>query len=281
MERMMKRTKKALFLIFCILSLFLCSALPAFADTLQLYDSPGGSRLVDNAGLLSSEDAAEISAKLDEISERLGFDVVIATTNSLEGKSLVDYADDFYDYSGYRDDGAILLIDMSERQYRISTRGYGIDALTDAGLSYMENNFRSHLSSGDYKGAFLSFANDCDDLVTNAHNGNVYDIGNEYDAGPASKTPGTLWGIGAVILGFIASFTGAKREKAKLKTVRYKANASDYVRRDSFRLTRSNDIFLYRNVTRTRRAQERQSGGGSTVHTSSSGHMHGGTSGKF
>ena len=278
----MKKIKKALFLIFCVSALFICSVSNVFAGGLQLLNSNGGSRLADNAGLLSSSDAAEVNAKLDEISQRLGFDVVIATTNSLEGKGLTEYADDFYDYGGYGDDGAILLIDMSERQYRISTRGYGIDALTDAGLKYIENDFKGYLSNGDYKGAFMAFADDCDELVTNAYNGNVYDIGNEYDAEPARKTPGTLWGIGSVIVGFFASLSGAKREKAKLKTVRYKANASDYVRRDSFRLTRQNDIFLYRNVTRSRRVEERRSsGGGSTIHTSSSGHTHGGTSGKF
>ena len=49
-------------------------------------------------------------------------------------------------------------------------------------------------ASGDYKGAFEAFADGCDELVTNAHNGNVYDIGNEYDAAPKKKTPGiTPW----------------------------------------------------------------------------------------
>ena len=42
-------------------------------------------RLTDAAGLLSEEEAQNILTKLDEVSERQKFDIVILTVDSLEG----------------------------------------------------------------------------------------------------------------------------------------------------------------------------------------------------
>ena len=58
-------------------------------------------RLTDSAGLLSEEEAQTILAKLDEVSERQKFDIVILTVDSLEGATATEYADDFFDYYGY------------------------------------------------------------------------------------------------------------------------------------------------------------------------------------
>ena len=102
-------------------------------------------RLVDNADLLSNEEEQSLLAQLDEISERQQCDVVIVTVDSLDGKEVVAYADDFYDYNGYgfgQDrDGVLLLVCMGEREYAISTTGFGIDDLTDYGLVYIEDQF--------------------------------------------------------------------------------------------------------------------------------------------
>ena len=55
-------------------------------------------RLTDSAGLLSEEEAQNILTKLDEVSERQKFDIVILTVDSLEGATATEYADDFFDY---------------------------------------------------------------------------------------------------------------------------------------------------------------------------------------
>lgn len=264
--------KRLSILVIMLISLLLC--VPVAASVVQ------GARLVDNAGLLSASEAAELTDKLDEVSDRQNFDVVVVTTNTLEGKGLEEYSDDFYDYGGYRPDGALLLLDMSGRQWHITTSGYGIDALTDEGQRYMADRFGGKLSDGDFYGAFETFADDCDTLVTNAKEGNIYDVGNTFEKETEKKVP-RGWIFGSALIGFLASLTGAKREKDKLKTVRYKGNARDYVRAGSMQVSRGNDIFLYRNISRTLRADDRRKSGGSTIHTGSSGHTHGGSSGKF
>ena len=83
--------------------------------------------------------------------------MAVVTVDSLEGKTSQDYADDFYDYNGYGygkdDDGILLLISMEDRDYAITTYGFGITAFTDAGLQYVVNDFKPALSGGRYGNA--------------------------------------------------------------------------------------------------------------------------------
>ena len=53
------------------------------------------SRLVDFADILTKSEESRLLAILDEISERQLLDVVVVTTNTLDGKSPMAYADDF------------------------------------------------------------------------------------------------------------------------------------------------------------------------------------------
>ena len=154
---------------FCgvLLTLLLCIALvtPVFAE-------PGLPRLIDEAELLSAGEEAALLSQLDEVSERQEVDIVVVTANSLSGASAREYADDFYDDNGYGfgedRDGILFLISMKEREWYISTRGYGITAVTDAGLEYMSEQFLGDLSEGSYASAFTTFVRLCDDFITQA-----------------------------------------------------------------------------------------------------------------
>lgn len=57
----------------------------------------------------------------------------------------------------------------------------------------------------------------------------------------------------ALAIGLVITLIIMTVMKSKLKTVKAKANASDYVRPGSMVLTRDLDIYLYRNVTRTKK----------------------------
>ena len=82
-------------------------------------------RLVDDAGLLSQSEKYNLISSLDSISENRQLDVVVVTKNSLAGKTVEQYADDFFDYNGYgygeNDDGILLLPSMETREWAIST----------------------------------------------------------------------------------------------------------------------------------------------------------------
>lgn len=241
-------------------------------------------RLVDGADLLSDREETALLDMLDEISGKHRTDIVIVTADSLEGLSAMEYADDFYDYHGYgfgsERDGILLLISMQEREWHMSTSGYGITAFTDAGLDYISGQFLEQLSDGDYMAAFSAFAELCDRFLTQARNGKPYDVGN------LPKEPFEVLGslLISLLVGFVIALIATGIMRSSLKSVRPQPAANNYVRNGGLQLTRSDDLFLYRNIVRRERPRDTGSSshsGGSRTHTSSSGRTHGGRGGRF
>lgn len=278
--------KKRVFALCFVLLLWVLSA----SAVLAAGDMP---RLVDWAELLSDGDAADLEALLDEISERQQTDIAVVTVDSLEGKSAMEYADDFYDAYGYGygegRDGILFLISMEEREWYISTAGYGITAVTDAGREYMSQALLDDLRNGDYYSGFTTFARLCDDYITQAMNGEPYDEDN------LPQEPfEVVWNLVIALgIGFVISLIVTGVMKSELKSVDSQWGAADYIRKGSMQMTKNSDQFLYRHVERREKPKDddsekgnrsdRQSGSGSgsATHTSSSGVTHGGGGGKF
>ena len=243
-------------------------------------EAPAGYlRLMDEADLLTPEEESALLAQLDEISLRQGLDVVVVTVNGLDGKSAMDFADDYFDYNGYGQgsdrSGILLLVSMEDRDWWISTRGYGITVLTDAGLEYVSQQFLPDLSGGDYAQAFSVFAETCDSFITQANAGAPYDSNN------LPRNPPAWWWLPvSLALGLVIALLVVGSMKRKLKSVRPKSEANAYIRAGSTHLTANQDQFLYSHVSKSARPKNTSSSGSST-HTSSSGASHGGGGGKF
>ena len=212
-------------------------------------------------------------------------------------------------------DGAMLIIDMDNREFYISTCGYGITALGDNEISYISDEFLNSLSNGDYYDAFYTYATLCDEFVTAAVEGTVPAVGEEYYIDNEEYIPldeyndyysdgyytdsSSSFGILGIIVilvvslivGFLIAFIPMGRLKRQMRTVQMKAAASDYVKSGSIRITNSRDAFLYSHVTRVPKPKDndnRHRGGhgggmsfGGGVHMGSSGRMHGGGGGRF
>lgn len=258
---------KKLSLVLAGILLFALLSFPVHADA---------RRVVDEADLFSADEETSLEAKIQEIAEEYQFDVVIVTENELGGKSPMEFADDFFDYNGYgygpARDGILFLISMEDRDWWISTRGYGLTAFTDYGLNYIGDAVVSDLSDGEYADAMEHFLTLTDEFLDEAAQGTPYDIAHQ------KKNPLMTAGI---ILLFVAvvSLVIMLILKSQLKSKRSQYAANPYVREGSFQLKRSQDIFLYSHVSKTKRASN--SSGGSSSHTSSSGARHGGAGGKF
>ena len=142
-------------------------------------------RFIDDLGLVTPTRAARLTAKLDEISERHQFDVVVA---------VVSYSDDeisdadFYKQNRYGFgsdlDRAILLFSIDQygirSKFRFFATGFGSKAFTTAGREYLLEQFKSRLDLGrrNYFEAFIAYADDVDDFLTQAKTGKPYDVGN-------------------------------------------------------------------------------------------------------
>lgn len=269
--------KKKLSVLFLAIVLCLCIARPVSAAESEGFVDQYY-RVLDMADLLTDSEESALIKKLDEISLRQNMDVIIATTDDLGGYSVRDYADWLYEQCmfgyGRNKDGLILLISMEDRDWCISTCGYGITAFTDAGIEYIGEQITSDLSDGNYAAAFSSYAELCDDFITQARTGAPYDSGNL-----PSKPLSFIWIPIALFVGFIIAKIFVGNMKSELKTVRKQAAANSYVKSGSMNITESRDLFLYRTVTKTARPKNTSSG--SSTHRSSSGTSHGGGSGKF
>lgn len=252
--------KKKLLTLALALAFLLCAAMPAFAADLP--------RLVDEAGLLTAGEAATVEATLNQLSEQLRFDFVVVTLDGLNGMTPEDaacYIYDEYHYGvGAAHDGAILLISMEDRDWCVTSTGFGQEALNEDARDYLADCFLSDLSSGYYADAFLTFAQTGAALVQQAQNGSSY-----RKPFPVGVALGISLGVS-----LLAALITLLVLKGQLKSVRMKGSAADYVVPGTLRVTVERDRFLYNTVHRTRRSDE---SGGSR--SSSGGHSS--TSGKF
>ena len=274
----MKKTSNRLHSLFAALAaLILAAALavPAFAvegGFADLYY-----RMNDSAGVLTEDEDNELEDALEELSLRQSFDVTIATIESMESvgaDSMEQFADDLYDYCQYGYgpdmDGVLLLVSVGDRKWHISTCGYGITAFTDAGIQYLGEQMTPFMADGDYAGAFRTFVQWSDTYIDAARAGHPYDVNNMYRFLALGIDLALAWVVVHVM-------------KSQLRSVAFQENAASYVREGSMNLTNSRELFLYRNVQRTKHVEEKDSdsSGGSSTHTSSSGTTHGGGGGSF
>lgn len=212
--------------------------------------------VVDNEALLTSQEESKLEDMLSQVRDQWQIDVVVVTAGSLDGKTARAYADDFYDYGGYGEDGILLLVNMQAREYWISTSGDCIGIEDE-----ISDSFAMYLSTGDYYDAFTDFADQC---------GAAMEEYREGERGSPVIPILICLGIGAVV-GLIVTCVMT----SQLKSVRSKPTAGDYVVSGSLHLTHSHDLFLYRNIRRTPKPQNNGS------HRSSSGRSHGGRGGRF
>lgn len=254
------------YLFTLIFSLCICTT--AWADT--------NARVIDNAGLLNDSEKQKLESRIEEISGKYDFDIVIMTTNTIDGKTPQAYADDAYEHGNYgygaNKDGMLFLINMGERDWYISTTGYGETAFTSYGIQYIGNDIKGKLKDKDYYKAFNRLLDDIDKFIKEAQKGKPYSSSHR-----VKSSSSVLWGI---LISAVIAAVSVLVMKAGMKTARAKGSAGDYVKRNSLNITGRQDIFLHSTITKTKRASENSSSG-SGSHTSSSGASHGGGGGKF
>lgn len=250
--------KKLLCILTPVLLCLMFIAIPVCAEYESRYPN-----VVDSADLISND--AELQERLENIGEKYGIDIVVVTVDSLSAKMATAFADDFYDYNGYADDGILFLLSMEYRDWAISTKGIGIKIFTDSKQQDIIAAMKYDLANNNFEAAFDIFSQQCEKILINAKRTRYI----------------MIFGI-AVAVGLLAALITVLIMKGQLKSVRYERNAGQYLKNNSVRLTQNHDVFLYKTISKSKReSSSSSSGGGSSTHTSSSGSTHGGSSGKF
>lgn len=277
--------KKRIFAFALLLLLLLPTAVLA-AEGLPL--------IVDNAELFTAEEMGALEAQARSLSDTYKMDVVVLTTNTLSGKRPQDYADDYYDAAGYGQgadaSGMLLLISMEDRDWYLSTCGEAIYALTDYGIEQLGMVLVSGLQVS-YADGVTDFFNALPEYLDAYQNGSVIDgWAGESDSFYHGDQESVVYApesdsidlAASVFVGMIAGAIGVVILLLSMNTKHRQHGATAYLTSGSLRMRRRQDLFLYSNVTKTRKPEpQNHSGGGSSVHHSSSGRSHGGGGGKF
>ena len=276
-------SKKLPILLICVLLLPIL-ALSASGQT--------NSYVSDNAGLLLPEEIMALEEKAAELASDYNIDPVILIVDSLGGVSAQDYAEDYYDNTSYREDGVLFLLSMAEREWYISTSGTVIYELTDYGIQQIGETVVPCLAEEYWYTGFYYFLDSLpyylDAYETGVPVDGYADDSGDYYHGEQEEilyyekenSPNFFYSL---LAGIAAAGISIAVMRVSMNTKRPQRSACAYMDDGSWNLYQHRDLFLYSNVTKTRRQENNSSGkgGGSSVHRSSAGRRHGGGGGKF
>ena len=276
--------KKLSFLMLVFLLIFNFAVFTAYASN--------PINVVDDMGFLSDSDIQELQGKINKIKEQFRLDVVIVITNKMNGKSSMDYADDYYDYNGYGIDsqysGLLMLINMKDREVWISTTGRAIDIFTDGRISDMTGRIASYLSNANYKRACHVFL---DDVINYSNKGvpssqyreerlpDFYQQNPTYLQRVSRLVKSWPVYIIPLIISIVATIIITRSSKGRVTI-----DNRTYEEPGSFVLTQNTDKFIRETTTASKiqtdsydgRSGRNSSYNRSSTHRSSSGRTHGG-----
>lgn len=118
-------------------------------------------RVFDQARLLSEQEVLQLEEEVHKISQQIKMDVVVVTTADAEGKSVREFADDFYIEgnfgAGSKYSGVLFLIDMEHREIYINAVGQMARILTDQRRELILDAVYPAISQEDYHQAISQF----------------------------------------------------------------------------------------------------------------------------
>ncbi|PWM40705.1 MAG: hypothetical protein DBX52_02720 [Clostridiales bacterium] len=244
-----------------------------------------GACVVDQANLLNEAERKNVSAAAEELEEKYQISVVILTISDYHaGETIQSVAEDYYDENGYLPDGILFAVSMKTREYYTCTTGTVIDDLNDRAIYLLNQAAVPDLADGNYYQAFCSYLRKADEFIAENLNDGSDAL---YPAAIPSeeKSKNILLTIGiSLIFSCLIGFSVVMVMKSRMKTVKAADSAEMYIRPESFRLTENQDVFLYKTISRVRIQTDQNHhnpGGGTTIHTGSSGTSHGGGGGRF
>ena len=245
---------------FCLLLIILSA--PAFSLD----------RIVDNAGVLSAGEIANLRMQLASISSKYNFDLIIVTERSISGSPEV-YADAFFENNGYgfgsSHDGALILQVVSTRDVQVSTSGRGIRILNIAAENKLYGDAVKFLGQGSSYRAFQSFLSNWEEFLSlEANGGRNYNVIHQWNF----LITAIAW-LFAAAIGFLT----VRSWKSRMNTALSQTQAGSYMTPNSLAFKDKRDSFLFSTVTKTPRPKQQQGASmAGRTRTSSSGRSFGG-----
>lgn len=227
--------------------------------------------VVDNADVLTDEEEAYFLERCQTFTDEYKCEIAIVTITDTEGKTVQEYADDFYDYNGYgygenRDGLLCVYLDGEEGQRNATLTTYGT-AQMNIGDDEIEDILLAIAGSakfGEFKDAFDWYIDLSEEAV--------------------KPVPPLFWLLICLAVGMVIGLIITNSMASKNYSVHKKETAADYVREGTLMITGRNDMFRNTRVNVTPKPKSnsgKSSGSNGSTHTSSSGRSHGGGSISF
>lgn len=248
---------------------------PSVLETEHIYDF---------ADLLSEEEETSLLNEVNKYIETYFMDMVIVTTKE-NSYTAEEYADDFYDYNnfgiGNNRAGILILIDMLNREFYISTTGEAILLYNDNRIDSILDDMTYDMKNANYYKALKISINKASDYASEGipeENKNSYidEFGNYVYVEPDKPYPLVLFLIISVSVATIILVIFVKKNKL----VRKAYEATSYMKEDTKEINIIRNTFLTSHTSRvyipSSSGSSGSSSGGSSTHSSSSGASHGG-----
>lgn len=226
-------------------------------------------KVYDNANILSKEEEESLNELCIKAANKTKSDFVIVTVESLDGKSITAYADDFYDYQGFgfeekKGTGTIFLVAMGEREITFSTSGACVELFSGNASDKIINTVSPYLSNGDYYTGFQTYIDMTKEYIENGGKWNDQFL-----------LDWVISIVASLVVASIVVWIMCSGNKSKMTV-----NGYTYASGHKSNILRQHDVFQ-RTTTIRRHIDTTPKGGGSGTRVGSSGNRHGGSSGKF
>lgn len=261
--------KKKILSFTLLLAVVLSFALPTFAA----YDFDE-IRIIDNADFLTEADYVSVYTKLCDASRKYGVELFIYTEKVGYEVSVDDverFADKYYKelFGGVTGKESVILYVVddtmeSDCAYIYTSGSKCRAAISDSAVQHIIENA---LRDGGKSDRFVLYADECVRLF------DLYQTtGKEY------KEPFGWFGAIVISLGigFVIALVVVLVMKGKLKTVRFRNDATDYTVPDSMNVTDERELYLYSTVVATPKPKNNDSDS-----SSGSSSSHGGGGGRI
>ena len=231
------------------------------------------SSVTDKAKVLEPQEIEMLNQKIRKVEQVHKIKIGVAFVKSIGGRDMVTASNDFLDenFANGKNGGIVLLVDMKNRKYEMSTDRRMLEIITDAnGIPYLKDKFQPSLSSGDYAGAVNEFVDGVDELMA------YYET---HGVPYGQRLPGEIDPIAAAVAAVTAIILGVFIRSmliGSMSNIHHAVAAIDYLKKNTVKFTESRDTFLFMNVQRRPRSSgnSRSSGG-------HGGGGHGGGGGSF
>ncbi|MDF2587818.1 MAG: beta-propeller protein methanol dehydrogenase [Anaerocolumna sp.] len=287
-----------------LIALIICVMLLPLFQTVA-FAAPGDQMIYDPYGLFTDDEITKLESLSSEYGEEGKVDLVIITTDDLNGNSVKTYLENYYDNNGFGydkefGDAVLLLINMEPGKRSVTIQGYGQAEyyVNNDRIEYMLDDITPLLSDGRYFDAMEEYLKQAAYYMNEEQGVKISPAtgaqGSGYGYGESSYNgPSNYYGtqddpiyynslfqlavaliIGAVSVGVMAYNAGG----------RVTTNNRTYLDQKNSRIVASRDDYIRTTTTRVKKPSSNNNGGGRSSGgggISSGGHSHSGGSRGF